>query len=330
MRTLLLSVVVVAVSLGVLEGLVRSAGIARHLYTEPAFVGSRDGTSWRYRPGFAGSVLGPTEVHIGPLGSRLAAEERLEGFPRVVIFGDSVTFGQGVTAGETFSAKLEARLRGEWPAVEVLNFGVQGHSIAMEVEHVADRFHVTQPTVVVLAFGSDDLNPARAQSRVDLSGYLTKKTFGPPTASGDWLRAMLRESHLALASKDAYLRWQARRAPSVFGDGPGKDYGRELAVFREAMSRFDTLTRGRGRLVACLDLRDTPLARALEATMAAEFPHLAYVHGPPFLEGKSLATLRVPRDGHPNARAHTLYADMLEVQLRRVVRESQTPQVAPG
>jgi len=302
----------VGVSLLVLELLVRLSGIAAHLYTEPSFEVSPGGDYWRYLPRFEGRVLGPTNASIGPLGSRLAPGENVDGTLRVGVFGDSITFGQGVDADATFCAVLERRLRPRWPQLHVLNFGVPGHSLAMEVAHLADRARDVSCAVVMLVFGSDDLNPSRADNHVDGFGYLTKKTFGPPSPLRDWTRALLRQSHVTLAAKEAYLR---RTAPAVAGATaasartPG--FEAALAELRAALTRFDALTRDRGRIVMCADLRETPLTRAIAQVMHDEFSALPYIHAPATLGTQPLEALRVPRDGHPNARAHGLFADLL-------------------
>jgi hypothetical protein len=253
----------------------------------------------------------------------MSPEENVDGTLRIAVFGDSITFGQAVAAPDTFPARLERRLRERWPESHVLNFGVQGHTVAMEVAHLADRRDEVQPRVVVLAFSSDDLNPERTQNRVDRFGYLTKKVFGPPSFAGDLGRATLRQSHLALALKDLYTRPRGTPQPSLEGPAAAPDNEPALAAFRMAMQRFDSLTAGRGRVVMCVDLRETPLTRDLARLMRGEFPHIDYVDAAPILSATSLTELRVPRDGHPNARAHAHYADLLAPPVARAVEGTE-------
>jgi hypothetical protein len=276
-------------------------------------------------PNFEGQVLGPTDASIGALGSRLAPGENVDGTLRVGVFGDSITFGQAVEADATFCATLERRLRPRWPQLHVLNYGVPGHSLAMEVAHLADRVRHMPCAVVVLVFGSDDLNPSRDENHVDRFGYLTKRTFGTPSPLRDRTRALLRQSYLALAAKEAYLRHTSKTMPGTTTRST-KTAGFEdaLADLRTALTRFDAITRGRGRIVMCADLRETPLTRAIARVMHDEFSALAYIHGPAALGTQSLDALRVPSDGHPNARAHALYADLLAPALTTVL-EHETP-----
>jgi hypothetical protein len=310
-------------ALFLLEVLIRVSGRADHLYTEPAFELSSGGDYWRYRPGFEGRVLGLTRVRIGPLGSRLhgSTYDGPEGAVTVAIFGDSITFGQGVADHLTFAAQLEERLLEANTPAQVLNFGVQGHSLEMELAHLADRRGEINPRVVVLAFPSADLNPKRVENHVDRFGYLTKTAFGPPTFWMDVFRAISRQSHLALLTKVAMLRLQALRSLSKGSTSATEaDLEPLLVRFRRAITRFEELTPGVQRIVMCLDLHEIPLTRHIRDIMRAEFPHLTYVHAAPAFAQSPLHTLLVPRDGHPNATAHGIYAELLWPPLAAAVQ----------
>ena len=132
-----------AVCLLALEFGIRLSGRADALYTEPAFEVSPRGDYWRYRPGFEGQVLGPTWARIGPLGTRRDGPSHRQAHRSVTVavFGDSVTFGQGVEQAHTYSAQLEQTLWKAGLSAEVLNFGVQGHTLEMQVAHLADRLN---------------------------------------------------------------------------------------------------------------------------------------------------------------------------------------------
>ncbi len=315
-------------SVAALEFAVRVSGQVDHLYTEPAFESSPRGDYWRYRPGFAGQLLGPTQARIGPLGSRLHGLPHSGSDLRVAIFGDSIAFGQGVDERLTMSAQLETALRRAGFSVEVLNFGVQGHALEMEVAHLADRLAEMHPAAVVFAFAVDDLSPLRVDNYVDRFGYLTKRTFGPPSYWGDWLRALLRRSYLALLMKSVLLKM--REPEQSFGTAPpagaSPNWEAELARLRSAMDRFRELTVGMGRVVICVSEAETSLARAVRATMAADFPDLPYAHAPAVLGRLPREQLRVPRDEHPNATAHEIYAELLEPAVAAALRSQvQSP-----
>ena len=67
--------------------------------------------------------------------------------------------------------------------------------------------------------------------------------------------------------------------------------------------------------------------------MRTEFPHLSYVHTQAAYSAMSMASLRVLRDGHPNATAHELYARLLwpavEPRVRSMALAASKPEV-PG
>jgi hypothetical protein len=300
-----------AAALALAEGLVRVSGIAAHLYTDPAFETSPNGKYWRYKPGFVGTLLGPTEVRIGPLGERVhdqAAGPEGSAF-EIAVFGDSITMGQGVAADETYSAVLEEKLsRGGAPA-NISNFGVQGHSLEMIVEHVEDVEQTLTPDLTILAIIEDDLNPERGESRVDRFGYLTKRVFGSASTWQDLLRAGMRHSHLILAAKAEYLRLSA--APRARGRASGGAEPKTVSRYREAMKRFEAATRGSARLVVSLEPSQGPLSREFARIMSDEMPAIPFVEVHELTKDIAVADLRVPRDGHPNARAHALFAEAL-------------------
>ncbi len=308
---------------------VRAIGAAAHLYTQPSFEWSRGQDYWRYRPGFEGRVHGPTEVRIGALGNRAHGSSEDEGSSSitVAVVGDSVTFGQGVGEDETFAAVTERALRERGLPVRVLNFGVQGHTVEMEIAHLSDRLTAVDPEVVVLAFITDDLNPRRGQSHVDRYGYLTKEVFGPRSWWGDTLRAGLRRSHLALLTKSALLNLRTAGEAPAAGASPANrpaavgEANREklLNRFRASMHRFVELTDGVGRIVICLDTRETELSRRLRQTMEDEFPEVVYLDAPPRFAGYTRDQIQVPKDGHPNAVAHEVYAEFLVPSLTGVL-----------
>jgi lysophospholipase L1-like esterase len=329
------------VSLGLLEILIRVLGIADHLYTDPAFELAPDGGYWSYLPEFEGRVHGRTAVEIDPFGARAhAPEDSGSAFATTVaIFGDSVTFGQGVGAEKTFAARLERGLRRLGYPTKVLNYGVQGHTMRMEVAHLADRLQQREIDIVVLAFVTDDLNSEREQNYVDRFGYLTRHVFGPPSFWMDTFRAILRRSHAALLGKSAILRIRdrdsagstvARTRPETSNDAEDR-----IRRYRDALSKFSELTVDRGRLVVCLDLRENPLNQRIAAVMRSEFPRLPYFEAAPRFADKLLAELVIPRDGHPNGDAHEGYAELISPGLVELlgepgVQESGAPRFGHG
>ena len=64
---------------------------------------------------------------------------------RVACVGDSITHGVGLQANETYPAQLQRRLRADGRAdAEVLNFGLNGASLATTVERQCEFEHTPQ------------------------------------------------------------------------------------------------------------------------------------------------------------------------------------------
>lgn len=170
--------------------------------------------------------MGPTNVSFGPLGSRLhhdgVSTDASDG--KVIIVGDSVTLDQTVDRDKTHSAVLEKALREAGKSVRVFNFWVAGHTLEMEASHLRDLLSGLNPDVIVLAFIADDLSSQRAMNSVDRFGYLTKTIFGPSNPVLDSARAILRESHLVLLSKAAFLnvrqQFTSHKNPGQQRDNP--------------------------------------------------------------------------------------------------------------
>jgi acyl-CoA thioesterase-1 len=74
---------------------------------------------------------------------------------QVVAFGDSLTAGLGLPASEAFPARLEARLRGEGIAVDIVNAGVSGDTTTGGLARL-DWALADKPDFVILALGAND------------------------------------------------------------------------------------------------------------------------------------------------------------------------------
>lgn len=309
----LLSVVVATIgALALAEAALRATGVASHLYTEPAFEMAPRGTYWRYRPEFSGTLLGPTTIRSDSDGARLHDHVRPPSSRAevIAIFGDSITMGQGVEAQEAFPAVLEGLLGESGIEAIVRNFGVQGHSLEMIVDHAEDMVPVVKPALAILALIEDDLSQQRTENRVDRFGYLTKRVFGGDSWWQEVLRAGMRRSHLVLMLKAEFLKTRGRKA------GADRDHSnaidpQHLERFRRAVSRFEAATRGMARLILLLDGFPTALTKEFERTLRHEFPSIPFVRVSEQTEGLAPADLRLSVDGHPNARAHQLFAKAL-------------------
>ena len=90
--------------------------------------------------------------------------------PEVLAFGDSLTAGLGLPASEAFPARLEARLRGEGIAVDIVNAGVSGDTTTDGLARL-DWALADKPDFVILALGANDalrgIPPAIVRANLD-------------------------------------------------------------------------------------------------------------------------------------------------------------------
>jgi lysophospholipase L1-like esterase len=81
------------------------------------------------------------------------------GRTRILMLGDSLTFGWGVEGDETYSKRLEAKLRASGRDVEVINTGVGNYNTEMEVAYFLERGAKFKPHYVVLNYFINDAEP---------------------------------------------------------------------------------------------------------------------------------------------------------------------------
>ncbi|MFN2481836.1 MAG: SGNH/GDSL hydrolase family protein [Pyrinomonadaceae bacterium] len=79
---------------------------------------------------------------------------------RILVLGDSVAYGSSVPRGDTFSNRLERRLREQAGAVEVINAGVMGYTPYNELQYYLSGGKEFGADLVVIAFCMNDVaNP---------------------------------------------------------------------------------------------------------------------------------------------------------------------------
>lgn len=124
----------------------------------------------------------PTTMRTNALGGRGPEVPPPGERPRVLLLGDSFTFGQGVEEDQTFGAALEKHLRALGTEVEVLNFGVPGHSQPQSVALLEQRLLPLRPDLVLLVVFANDLSPvdsycARGKNEVPAERFLLQNVY---------------------------------------------------------------------------------------------------------------------------------------------------------
>lgn len=233
---------------------------------------------------------------------------------RIAGLGDSQMFGWGVGDEEVYLRRLEvllnqrARATGDPRRFEALNFAVPGYNAVMEVATFEHKALAFAPDLVVVHFVRNDLEaphfaaPPRSYLLAVLRGALAGTDGGE---EGDAEPAEVRRA-----------RRRADRSRFAHLGGP--------EAYARAMARLAELTRRRGIpvLVMTLERGKQPLMR-----QAVRRHGLRVVHAAPrfyaYLGARGLAqtrgawaqTFRNGRDGHPNALAHRLFAEVLAEEI---------------
>jgi hypothetical protein len=213
---------------------------------------------------------------------------------RIAALGDSVTLGIGVRQGDTFSSRLEARLRARAAAAgsterwEVVNCGVSGYDTRQErllYELVASRY---EPEIVLVAlYRNDELSYLEAREK----GYVERRPGRLELLLHSWNR----------------LQRLGRRPPPP-------DFSGNVAE----LEALDRACRARGaRLVAFAFRgdREPEWERLLaDVTTGLEGTGIPFLDlGPVLLEGREPEDLWVhPTDAHPNELGHDLAAGEIE------------------
>lgn len=323
LQNLLVLLAALAITLLVAEGVVRLLGLADFLITDPIFVAARTPhLRYHYQPGVQGRAQSNTDVRANALGFRDRERSPAPGdrTVRLAVLGDSFTFGQGVAFSEIYTQILERELSRQvspW-TVEVMNFGVQGFTVADEVGTYLDIAAPLRPHIAVLAIVSDDLNPRRSENFVDAKGYLTKRVGGTSP-----LKAYLRQSRLMLLAKDAYLklRYRGPAAPAMAPDAP-QPAGPELAVLDRSLDAFLPACARDGvvPVFAMLDSWYGPLTRSILTHVSTRHPGLAVVDGTAAITQLAPGQRVDRQTGHPTALGHQAIARALQDALLPLVQ----------
>ncbi len=255
--------------------------------------------------------------------------ERTAGVRRIAVLGDSYTQGVGVEFSETFSKRLEAELSRSGNAHEVINFGVSGYNTVMELatfREVAAKF---RPDLVIVAYVLNDTE------RWGSSGQVQE--------AGGEARSRLTAAHEGLKGISTLYRYLSPKVGAVFG----------LFNARYAIGTTDQIIRSfEENSLGWIESRQALLDIAGEArkagarTLVIVFPMMldfaTYPLGPAHdritqfckdngidvldllsrFEHEKVSDLVVMLDGHPNSRAHRIFADEI---LRYLSRRHPSP-----
>ncbi len=268
-------------------------------------------------------------VEINSLGFRdeEVAMPKPVGVLRILALGDSFTMAMGVPVEQGYAEQLERMLSAEaGRRVEVVNTGVGGYNTAQELAFLDARGLDLEPDMILLGF---QVNDVTSQSPLcpDGQGYLRRCDEAPDRGRIHFdatvyredeprglLRTVLEESHLLRWLNGRVSRGQNRILRRSPGSRDRNAAARALLGIRDVAER-----EGIPLFVAIFPLiEDLPPDdpdvvnlrwieqlcrwqgiphRALDRVIAGIPPEELWVH---------------PRDHHPNARAHRLFAEAIQ------------------
>lgn len=305
--------------------------------------GARD---WpRLQPGGTGLALTSEfsvqyAINSRGLREREIGYARTPGKTRVLALGDSFLFGEGVAFGERFSDRLGAAL----PDIELINTGVPGWGIDLELLEFLREGHRYRPQLVVLFINRMDTG--RHLSAIYRGGklHIPKNIDGLPPASVDdsvfvpkddplfageigWFT---RTSHVL-----SYVRYQlARRAVQArmaagLSDKDKDSFGLSDGGMRqESVASFIERTRAiLGRLASECAARGARLLvinidHQYELGYIAEIPGLTYASVAVALNARGRErNLSFVYDPHYTPATHSFIAEQVEPILRAAVMD---------
>jgi lysophospholipase L1-like esterase len=243
--------------------------------------------------------------------------ERAPGKRRIVVIGDSYTFGLGVEFEQTYGKVLEARLGRELGPVEVITFGVSGYNTVQELATLREHAAAFRPELIIVGFVPNDVE------RVDPASH------APTTGQALGL-------HNEMKRHSLLYRWLAPQAGAVFGLFGARyafgatnylisAYDEDSAGWRDAREALLGIAGEARRLEAGLlvvvfpmmvSFQAYPLQHAHDAVTRFCREHgIAVLDVLPRFHGEDAAELAVFLDGHPNARAHQIFAEAIHASL---------------
>lgn len=320
-KKLLVSVAACAVSATLLCGLGELVLRALAPASDPVPLATKLPSSRRrygLRPGAHAVQLG-VDVTVNSIGfrEREYPVEKPPAVRRIVVLGDSYAFGAGVELASTFSKRLERRLNESGRPSEVINFGVSGYNTTLELatfEEVAAAF---EPDLVIVAYVLNDAErygedlPVTGSSHADVASLLTRV-------------------HLFIKDHSLLYRYLAPGAATLLGRFTGRyavgmtheiglaydDHSPGWIESRQALLDIAAEAHRIGADVLVVvfpmmvDFSAYPLAHVHRTvTEFAQGHDIATLDLLPLFTGRDAADLTVFLDGHPNARAHAIFAD---------------------
>jgi len=117
---------------------------------------------YRLKPGFSsyfetreGEVL--ASINEKGLRGPSKSYENPEGNKRVLVMGGSIPFGSGFSFEESYTSKLEKKLKAKGEKVEIINGAVPAYQFSQQYDFYKEELYKYNPDVVLLSLVLDDI-----------------------------------------------------------------------------------------------------------------------------------------------------------------------------
>jgi hypothetical protein len=291
-----------------------------------------------------------TTNQYGARGPRVTLDKP-PGVIRIVVLGISTEFGQGVSDDEVFSQRLENLLNQDRPGgYEVQNFAMAGYDTYQNIRLYDERVRQMSPDVVLYGTYPRDLLTTRLVRRLpkftpepalfDVRSYggywfgysLLRKAWTTNGIMEDWSsRAQLRWTKV---DSDTRARIQLQLGPGNMFSAATMTQPPGVQAQRSPKDELDAFVQARhdeGKLLVLMRLR-MPLSKDIRPAqvhqqmeqLCTPSARCVVVDTHQSLQGRIGPDDVVSgSDGHPNARVHGLYADILYQALQPLLAKRQ-------
>jgi lysophospholipase L1-like esterase len=269
---------------------------------------------------FSGGLNIPVNINSYGLRNPEISIEKEENIFRILVIGDSFTMGMGVEAEEAYPTRLQALIQSkasEPLKIEVINAGVEGYNLIQCAAWYLNRGRALKPDLLVWAFNVNDLE-TRNQMKFNTATEPPSETSSKKSASSIALlfpTDMQSFYDQIILNSQIYRLWLKTRQIPALGPPAIRADAIKLAPFIEKVKEACDLDNTSIIAVLLPDMhvkKNTihPSSKWFASKCQAE--NIPVISLASVFAGENIKDFHVhPCDPHPNARAHTVFAEKI-------------------
>jgi len=240
--------------------------------------------------------------------------DKPKGTYRILVLGDSIVYGQMVDYDKIFSVVLEQRLSqlGRLP-VEVISMGHMGWNTAEQLQAFAEKGVKFDPDLVIVGFVLND--PQIKDNPVGDELQDPERPILPFLTVDKWLNQKSKLYSFVRFRYNRFLEKAGRKGDyTVWQRNLYQPDARNFKAFTAALAQIKELAMKQGSPVLLVSLNFYPnwekeSALVFQTAQGLGIPVLDPL---PLFANFTLPELQVsPSDGHPNAKAHAIFAQAI-------------------